>query len=233
MSGKGISSRVFCKVGGRTELLIVPDATQPVCPALPSHQCLCQPVAPEGASQLTVGTDAQVAKLVDMVNSRFGTQVAGLAIMDCQLRWDDIIRDVIRDGDVVEALASGVSASAYTNGDGSSSLGQERPPVATLTPRSTEDSASGLTQASPSWTPCPPAAGLTLDCRRFLLQATTVTAGPSARAYRVSRPCRRRGQPCPDLAHTGSVSGVPRPTDPVPRGQLWPTGSVGPGAQGQ
>ena len=23
------------------------------------------------------------------------------------------------------------------------------------------------------------------------------------------------------------------PTDPVPRGQLWPTGSVGPGAQGQ
>ena len=27
---EGISSRVFCKVGSRTELLIVPDATQPV-----------------------------------------------------------------------------------------------------------------------------------------------------------------------------------------------------------
>ena len=45
----------------------------------------------------------QVSTLVDMVNERFGTRVPGLAIMDCQLRWDDIILDVIRDGDVVEA----------------------------------------------------------------------------------------------------------------------------------
>ena len=29
-TGKGISSRVFVKVGIRTELIIVPDATQPV-----------------------------------------------------------------------------------------------------------------------------------------------------------------------------------------------------------
>jgi len=80
----------------------------------------------------------QVSKLVDMVSSRFGTQVACLAIMDCQLRRDDIIRDVIRDGDVVEALQDA------SNGNGASSL--QGPPVATLTqsPRSTEDSASGL-----------------------------------------------------------------------------------------
>ena len=29
-NAKGVSSRVFCKVDGRTEMIVVPDATQPV-----------------------------------------------------------------------------------------------------------------------------------------------------------------------------------------------------------
>jgi hypothetical protein len=33
---------------------------------------------------------------LDMANMRFGTSVRKLAIMDCELRGDDIIMDVIR-----------------------------------------------------------------------------------------------------------------------------------------
>jgi serine/threonine protein kinase len=66
----------------------------------------------------------QVSALMDMVRARFQTTVGRLAIMDCELRWDDIILDVIRDGDVVEGITSGTSASARRNGDhGSSTKG--------------------------------------------------------------------------------------------------------------
>ena len=91
---EGISSRVFCKVGGRTELLIVPDATQPVylaphflrAPlsdqppddddlfAIMIPTLILQP--PLVSTNFRTSTVTQVSKLVDMVSSRFGMQVA-------------------------------------------------------------------------------------------------------------------------------------------------------------
>ena len=38
----------------------------------------------------------KISRLVDMVNTRFGSSVTKLAILDCELRSDDVIMDVIR-----------------------------------------------------------------------------------------------------------------------------------------
>ena len=91
-NAKGVSSRVFCKVNGRTEMIVVPDATQPVRAArtyrlrylsfLIALRCSRLIVQPSNARD-----HDQVSKLVDMVNARFGTRVGRLAIMDCELRW--------------------------------------------------------------------------------------------------------------------------------------------------
>lgn len=59
--------------------------------------------------------NGQVSTLLDIVKQRFGNSVNSLAIMDCELRWDDIILDVIRDGDVVEAMSSSRTESAHKN----------------------------------------------------------------------------------------------------------------------
>ena len=50
-----------------------------------------------------------MSTLVDMVNMRFGSKASALSIRACELRQDDIIADVIRDGDLVEVIASGSS----------------------------------------------------------------------------------------------------------------------------
>ena len=50
-----------------------------------------------------------MSTLVDMVNMRFGSKASALSIRACELRQDDIIADVIRDGDLVEVTASGSS----------------------------------------------------------------------------------------------------------------------------
>ena len=43
-------------------------------------------------------------------------------------------------------------------------------------------------------------------------------------------PTARQSNVCCPVAYTLAYSPcAPRPTDPVPRGQLWPTGSVGAG----